>query len=782
LSILQHLGRQEFTVSMKTKLSLFVFFVSSLGIFNTFATGGGGMYIGDFVSGQAASAQAQDDWDSFRSSLEPNSYDTVTISGTFDTAGRTLHDAVNVPKIAQALKDGAEFSFNDGTYTWRVGGCGGDIEFAAGNTTICDCGNSNYSVRPKIISANWGGVNTDTCFSDGNELSQRMIVVFTGPTIFRIQSLTANNISAIEAANIIVDDRGGIAVSSTKAFLTGDGATGIYNASDLFGGVVGALRDGLVADLHSGTIYTLAFNGIPVPTDPAPGSFTINQLIQLDPQTGALTGTVINLSTPITLRGDFDGIAADAAGVFSGYDRIVLVNATSSGPGGVVYNIELPSGVVSNLGTLTDVSYTTRSAPENWASWGVAEFFNDGLSVVYVDGSTSPRTKIVRTNINTNITTTVVDFAPNNLSDSHEFTVVPKLGRWYFHYEAGDVNSIAGDGPSETFAFADATFLIRGRALYAADGAGGNANCHLFILDPANGSVIRDVGSIGFAVTGMAFDPSTGILYGATGHQSPVSPDSIITIDPNSGAGTLIGPEVSDAQLADITFAAGGLFGWGESSDDLYSVDPATAQTTKVGESGLSTRGSGISANSADVLYYAGDDSNGLLRTIDRTTGTQSGSVDMSNAPFDNPVPALAFNPEDLLFGAVGPVRGGPDMNLTTINTSTGVVTDVGPTINFLDALAFGPAPTCDSNPPVINVPNNITVDAGKKRKNGRRGRVVNFHVSAVDPEDGAVAAVANPPSGSFFRVGTTTVTVTATDSCGNISTKKFKVTVKKKG
>ena len=119
--------------------------------------------------------------------------------------------------------------------------------------------------------------------------------------------------------------------------------------------------------------------------------------------------------------------------------------------------------------------------------------------------------------------------------------------------------------------------------------------------------------------------------------------------------------------------------------------------------------------------------------------------------------------------------------HLVTINTTTAVITDHGSTVPLLDAIAFGPAHVCDQNPPVITTPGNIDARAQKKKVNGQKGAFVFFNVSAVDPEDGPVAAIASPPSGSFFPVGSTVVTVTATDSCGNTSIAFFTVSVSRK-
>jgi hypothetical protein len=87
----------------------------------------------------------------------------------------------------------------------------------------------------------------------------------------------------------------------------------------------------------------------------------------------------------------------------------------------------------------------------------------------------------------------------------------------------------------------------------------------------------------------------------------------------------------------------------------------------------------------------------------------------------------------------------------------------------------------CDHNPPVITVsPSNIEqpIRPGKKKVNGQTGSYVYYSVTAQDPEDGFVPATASPPSGSFFQLGTTVVTVTATDHCGNTATTTFTITV----
>ena len=128
---------------------------------------------------------------------------------------------------------------------------------------------------------------------------------------------------------------------------------------------------------------------------------------------------------------------------------------------------------------------------------------------------------------------------------------------------------------------------------------------------------------------------------------------------------------------------------------------------------------------------------------------------------------------------------GNASFNVTlSVAVSNGrlvTATATDPFGNTSEFSAGVPAIFCDSNPPVIGVPNTINATARKKKVNRQKGAFVSFGVSAVDPEDGPVSAIASPPSGSFFPIGTTSVQVTATDHCGNTSTTSFSVTVTKK-
>jgi hypothetical protein len=77
-----------------------------------------------------------------------------------------------------------------------------------------------------------------------------------------------------------------------------------------------------------------------------------------------------------------------------------------------------------------------------------------------------------------------------------------------------------------------------------------------------------------------------------------------------------------------------------------------------------------------------------------------------------------------------------------------------------------------DTIPPVILCPGPVT------RVICTNGLVLHYKPKVSDNCPGPVTVNCTPPSGSFFPVGTTVVTCTATDACGNTSSCSFTVTI----
>lgn len=228
--------------------------------------------------------------------------------------------------------------------------------------------------------------------------------------------------------------------------------------------------------------------------------------------------------------------------------------------------------------------------------------------------------------------------------------------------------------------------------LYGANGATGTPS-NLYLLDPSSGAVLQTGGPIGFAVTGLALDPSTGTLYGVTANESDNAPRHLITINKTTGAGTDVGD--LGRQVGDITFTPdGALFGWTRQSGNgaLVTIDKASGASTVVGPSGVPccTFGSGLASNAGGTLFLAGFGDDGDLDTVDRTTGAAT-PVTTLNGSSGDAIAALAFDAAGTLFGARQDFGSGAD--LLTIDTASGALGVRGSSVTKLDAIAFAPKP-----------------------------------------------------------------------------------------
>lgn len=230
--------------------------------------------------------------------------------------------------------------------------------------------------------------------------------------------------------------------------------------------------------------------------------------------------------------------------------------------------------------------------------------------------------------------------------------------------------------------------------LFGADGSGGLSS-NLYIIDGATGAVVESIGPIGFSVTGLALDPISGTLYGATGGAG-ANPGTLLTIDPSTGAGTVVGNFGTGAPMADLAFdPSGNLYGWSQLDSDLYRIDKSTGNATSVGDSGLFTLNSGLAIDAAGTVYFGGFDANLIpnllgLAVIDPSTGAATTLV-----PYVPSLPVglgLTFDDAGVLYGLHKVDNLQIPRELVIIDPATGAITVIGPTVNRLDAIEFIPA------------------------------------------------------------------------------------------
>jgi CshA-type fibril repeat protein len=130
--------------------------------------------------------------------------------------------------------------------------------------------------------------------------------------------------------------------------------------------------------------------------------------------------------------------------------------------------------------------------------------------------------------------------------------------------------------------------------------------------------------------------------------------------------------------------------------------------------------------------------------------------------------------------GKLNNFEGSVIYNLGTLDSTVGSVENYGSIDNQCGGTVVGTInqnpvdyASCDTTPPVITVPPDITVEATSVA-----GAVADFSVSAFDETDGAITPSCSSESGALFALGMTPVTCTAADSAGNAASATFYVTV----
>ncbi len=262
----------------------------------------------------------------------------------------------------------------------------------------------------------------------------------------------------------------------------------------------------------------------------------------------------------------------------------------------------------------------------------------------------------------------------------------------------------------------------RADVLYGATGSNGG-NGELVILNPATGAVATDIGPLvdgsnnPYGITGLAFQPGTGVLYGATANGSPTDPGWLVSINPATARVTPIGAfnAIGGGPFGDIAFdpTSKTLYGAYAVGGALYTINLGNGAATRVSStnSAITTgsAGHGFAADASGNLFTTPDGAFGNLYEYNKTTGSAALVAALSDAPLGGgeggAINALAFD-NGILFG-VNNDQGGPSStHLITINTATGVITDIGPSLDNLDAVAFQLPPP----PPPAPVPEPSTL------------------------------------------------------------------------
>ena len=174
-----------------------------------------------------------------------------------------------------------------------------------------------------------------------------------------------------------------------------------------------------------------------------------------------------------------------------------------------------------------------------------------------------------------------------------------------------------------------------------------------------------------------------GICYASTG---TVDGGRLLTIDLNTGAGTLIGPQNGMGPRLGLAINSSGEIFVSDTLDfaSLFRIDAATGEQSFIGTGATGGFRDGIAFDENDVLYGASffadprpqpgvSPSKGVLFTIDTATGAETPIALTQGA-----IVGLAFDPSDgTLYASQGGVGGD---NIFAIDKKTGAATLVGQT------------------------------------------------------------------------------------------------------
>lgn len=309
------------------------------------------------------------------------------------------------------------------------------------------------------------------------------------------------------------------------------------------------------------------------------------------------------------------------------------------------------------------------------------------------------------------------------------------------------------------------------QTLYGVSDERGPLESILYKVDPATGAATEVGTTEGYIdVTGIAIHPVTRVMYAAARTQSG-SVQVLLTIDPATGVATQVGllnmpaelcPGDPGGPITGVAFGPDGtLYGAGKTLTcaRFGTFNLATGAWTPLGPgtTGL-TFGGGIAFSPAGVLYYI---DRGIVATVNLSTGA------LTTVATVTPPDSCDGTPDGM---AAHPVSGTmflalkcpaiADVSLATVNTATGVITEIGPTADFLTALAFEPVSSIITPPLTafqdVRRANDITIglDLG-----GTGHQALNFGGTAGAAGDTWITVYDPEPSGPAKTYGSVRLT-----------------------
>jgi len=243
--------------------------------------------------------------------------------------------------------------------------------------------------------------------------------------------------------------------------------------------------------------------------------------------------------------------------------------------------------------------------------------------------------------------------------------------------------------PAASFAQSIYVAAMRGQA------GATNVMSGLYSLNLANGGTtfvapLRTADGQPVALTGLGVEPASHVFYGITSGLSPTAPQSLVTLEPQSGRVSVIGH--LDQPGTDIVFdKAGHLFIWLPATRQVGLVDLTSGHVNVLGKPGPPDAFGGLAVDDDGKLYVTPSGAYGTLDTVNLDTGGLVTGPQLKGAPFPGAITAMTFTPSGLLLAINSNVGSPAAAKLVTINTSTGVVAEIGNLPDDSDAITYVP-------------------------------------------------------------------------------------------
>ena len=234
-----------------------------------------------------------------------------------------------------------------------------------------------------------------------------------------------------------------------------------------------------------------------------------------------------------------------------------------------------------------------------------------------------------------------------------------------------------------------------------------------------------------------------------TNNEPTFTPPADITVAATSAEGAVVTFEASGSDIEDGTIAAACT----RPSGDTFALGTTTLLCSVTDSHGASDSGSFtilVTNNAptftppADITTPATSAAGAAVTFTAKGNDIESGPIDAVCLPASGATFAIGTTPVRCTVTDGAGLTAQGSFNVTVTNTA-----------------------------PTFTPPQNITTPATSPN-----GAVVEFTAQGNDSEDGAIAAVCTPASGSTFAITTSTVTCTVTDVAGATASGSFTVTV----